>query len=227
MIKAYNISQKLLWLSVVISSKKLNGCQVDEYSPIQINKYRDIMHRICLWEDEKPAPIQELLNDIKLRKDDYMFKIGDKVKINCPYFNETINDKIGEVISIVHYDELSDEDYYIVKDYYLVRVNEGDKVNILSLYPEYITKIDEPTKDQITILQALYLLGYRYIACDKDGAIYAFIDCPEKFSHNWDDAIGYITIKVNEYNDIMNGICSWEDKEPILINNLLHNTKQR
>ena len=68
MIKAYNISQKLLWLSVVISSKKLNGCQVDEYSPIQINKYRDIMHRICLWEDEKPAPIQELLNDIKLRK---------------------------------------------------------------------------------------------------------------------------------------------------------------
>lgn len=76
-----------------------------------------------------------------------MFKIGDKVKINCYYFNETINGKIGEVISIDYYDELCDEDYYIVKDYYIVRVNEGDKVNILSLYPEYITKIDEPTKD--------------------------------------------------------------------------------
>lgn len=73
------------------------------------------------------------------------------------------------------------------------------------------------TDEQKTVLEGLYLLGYRYLACDKDGAIYAFINCPEKFSRNWDDAIGYITIKVNKYNDIMNGICSWEDEKPTSI----------
>ena len=157
-----------------------------------------------------------------------MFKIGDKVKINCSYFNETMNGKIGEVISIDHYDELCDEDYYIVKDYYIVRVNEGDKVNILSLYPEYITKIDEPTNDQITILQALHLLGYRYIACDKDEAIYAYINRPKKFDCNctcWDYLNECNPMKINEYNDIMNGICSWDDEEPTSIYELLDDIK--
>lgn len=152
-----------------------------------------------------------------------MFEIGDKVKINCYYFNETMNGKIGEIINISHYDELSIEDYYIVKDYYIVRVNEGDKVNILSLYPEYITKIYEATKDQITILQALYLLGYRYIACNINGVMLAYAYKPEKLNNCW--TYSGDSICVNQHKNIMDGICSWDDEEPTSIYELLDDIK--
>lgn len=51
----------------------------------------------------------------------------------------------------------------------------------------------------------------------------AYVNKPEKLNTCW--IYNGNSICVNQHEDIMDGICSWDDEEPILINNLLHNIK--
>lgn len=148
-----------------------------------------------------------------------MFNCCDKVRINCPYFNDKINGKIGKIVSVAKYDEFLDDDFYIVE----VIGKENDKnLNFYLLVPsDYLTKIPKITSKQRTVLEALHLLGYNYIACDANNKSYAFKECPEKGVMIWKAENEESKLPISNVNYIMEGICSWEDTKPISISNLL------
>lgn len=74
------------------------------------------------------------------------------------------------------------------------------------------------TNKQVEIFKALNLLGFKYIAKDSDGKIYAYTDRPEKFQAIWFFAIGEcITIKHLRAGvfDAISSLVSWSDTEPL------------
>ena len=76
------------------------------------------------------------------------------------------------------------------------------------------------TDKQVEIFKALNLLGFKYIAKDSDGKIYAYTDRPEKFQAIWFFAIGEcITIKHLRAGvfDAISSLVSWSDTEPLCI----------
>lgn len=89
-------------------------------------------------------------------------------------------------------------------------------------------KSNEPkiTDEQRTVLEGLYLLGYRYLACDANGDMFVYNLLPIKKSRSWrfdkleTDRNSYI-ICINSMSDILNNLCSWEDEKPISIEWLL------
>lgn len=71
-----------------------------------------------------------------------MFNYGDKVRINCPYFNDNVNGKIGEIIRDGEYDAIKDDYFYTVK----VKEKENNTIFIVLLvYSNYLTKIPKIT----------------------------------------------------------------------------------
>ena len=77
------------------------------------------------------------------------------------------------------------------------------------------------TDEQRTVLEGLYLLGYRYLACDKGNHLYAYNTRP------WKDktaAIWYsyeYSMHIHKITDVIISLCSWEDKKPTSIEWLL------
>lgn len=72
------------------------------------------------------------------------------------------------------------------------------------------------TDEQRTVLEGLYLLGYRYLACDdiRDSLIvYETRPCKEEAI--WYGGIHQIC--VNSITKVLNGLCSWEDEKPTSI----------
>lgn len=151
-----------------------------------------------------------------------MFNCYDNVRINCPYFNNDVNGKIGRIVSDGKYDGIKNDTFYTV------RVTHEEKENstiyiILLVYSNYLTKIPKITSKQRTVLEALHLLGYNYIACDMNNKSYAFKECPEKGIRTriWKAENEESKLPLSNVNYIMEGICSWEDTKPISISNLL------
>lgn len=151
-----------------------------------------------------------------------MFNCYDNVRINCPYFNNDVNGKIGKIISDDKYDGIKNDTFYTV------RVTHEEKENstisiILLVYSNYLTKIPKITSKQRTVLEALHLLGYNYIACDLNNKSYAFKECSEKYfkTRIWRAENEESKLPLSNVNYIMEGICSWEDTKPISISNLL------
>lgn len=76
------------------------------------------------------------------------------------------------------------------------------------------------TDDQRTVLEGLYLLGYRYLACNCiHNALMAYNTRPCKL-----EAIWYgekYQISVNSITKILENLCSWEDEKPTSIEWLL------
>ena len=86
-------------------------------------------------------------------------------------------------------------------------------------------KSNEPkiTDEQRTVLEALHLLGYNYIACDANNKSYAFKECPEKGIRTriWKAENEESKLPLSNVNYIMEGICSWKDEKPTSIEWLL------
>lgn len=83
-------------------------------------------------------------------------------------------------------------------------------------------KSSEPkiTDEQRTILEGLYLLGYRYLACDDiRNALVAYETRPCKAEAIWYGGIH--PISVSNITKVLNNLCSWEDKKPTSIEWLL------
>lgn len=83
-------------------------------------------------------------------------------------------------------------------------------------------KSSEPkiTDEQRTVLEGLYLLGYRYLACDDiRNALVAYETRPCKAEAIWYGGIH--SISVNNITNVLNNLCSWEDKKPTSIEWLL------
>lgn len=87
---------------------------------------------------------------------------------------------------------------------------------------DVINKPSEPkiTGEQRTVLEGLYLLGYRYLACDDiRNALVAYETRPCKAEAIWYGGIH--SISVNNITKVLNNLCSWEDKKPTSIEWLL------
>lgn len=83
-------------------------------------------------------------------------------------------------------------------------------------------KLGKPkiTDEQRTVLEGLYLLGYRYLACDDiRDALVAYETRPCKAEAIWYGGIH--PISVNNITKVLNNLCSWEDKKPTSIEWLL------
>lgn len=88
---------------------------------------------------------------------------------------------------------------------------------------DVVNKPSEPkiTDEQRTVLEGLYLLGYRYLACNESNHLYAYNIRPRKdktyaiwFSYEYSTHIHKIT-------DVISNLCSWEDEKPTSIEWLL------
>lgn len=86
-------------------------------------------------------------------------------------------------------------------------------------------KLSKPriTDEQRTVLEGLYLLGYRYLACDDiRDALVAYETRPCKEEAIWFGGIRQIC--VNSITKVLNGLCSWKDEKPTSIAWLLGKT---
>ena len=149
-----------------------------------------------------------------------MFNCYDSVRINCPYFNNDVNGKIGKIVSDGKYDGIKNDTFYTVKVTHEEKENSTISI-ILLVYSNYLTKIPKITSKQRTVLEALHLLGYNYIACDVNNKSYAFKECPEKGVMIWKAENEESKLPLSNVNYLMEGICSWKDTKPISISNLL------
>jgi hypothetical protein len=83
-------------------------------------------------------------------------------------------------------------------------------------------KSNEPkiTDEQRTVLEGLYLLGYRYLACDCiNNALMAYNTRPYKLEVMWCSEM--YKIRVNSITKMLDNLCSWKDEKPTSIEWLL------
>lgn len=84
------------------------------------------------------------------------------------------------------------------------------------------------TDKQREIFKALNLLGFRYIAKDSDGAVYAFTERPGKGLEAWGGNGEYFSVKVlrSEVSAAISALVNWNDDEPLNIEEVLKNGKK-
>lgn len=83
-------------------------------------------------------------------------------------------------------------------------------------------KSSEPkiTDEQRTVLEGLYLLGYRYLACDCiNNALMAYNTRPYKLEVMWCSEM--YKIRVNSITKMLDNLCSWKNEKPTSIEWLL------
>lgn len=79
------------------------------------------------------------------------------------------------------------------------------------------------TDKQVEIFKALNLLGFRYIAQDSNGAVYAFTERPGKGLEAWGGSGGYFDLNLKSKYiragvfDAISSLVDWSDTEPLCI----------
>lgn len=87
---------------------------------------------------------------------------------------------------------------------------------------DVVNKPSKPkiTDEQRTVLEGLYLLGYRYLACDCiNNALMAYNTRPYKLEVMWCSEM--YKIRVNNITKMLDNLCSWKDEKPTSIEWLL------
>lgn len=84
------------------------------------------------------------------------------------------------------------------------------------------------TDKQVEIFKALNLLGFRYIAQDSDGKVYAFTERPGKGLEAWGGNGEYFSIKVlrSEVSAAISALVNWSDTEPLNIAEALEQAEE-
>lgn len=83
------------------------------------------------------------------------------------------------------------------------------------------------TDKQVEIFKALNLLGFRYIAKDSDGKVYAYTERPRKGLEKWGGNGGYFDLNLKSKHiragvfDAISSLVDWSDTEPLYIADLL------
>lgn len=101
----------------------------------------------------------------------------------------------------------------------VVEVTQGITLNFDKLLKPILTV------EQQMVLMGLLILGYKYIARDKDNALFAYDrpPCRDKSSKGfWNGQ--YFMIDLNHINStihVLDNLCSWEDEKPTSIEWLL------
>ena len=101
----------------------------------------------------------------------------------------------------------------------VVEVTQGITLNFDKLLKPILTV------EQQTVLMGLLILGYKYIARDKDNALFAYDRPPCRGKGSKDFWNGqYFMIDLNHINStihVLDNLCSWEDEKPTSIEWLL------
>nr|DAE06818.1 MAG TPA: hypothetical protein [Siphoviridae sp. ctXBp18] len=108
---------------------------------------------------------------------------------------------------------------------------------IFDVTPEHIRRVqawsdNHPeitlTGKQVEIFKALNLLGFRYIAKDSDGAVYAFTERPGKGLEAWGGNGEYFSVKVlrSEVSAAISALVNWSDEEPLCIAEALEQAEE-
>lgn len=111
---------------------------------------------------------------------------------------------------------------------------------VANITPEHIERVQawsdahpEPiilTDKQREILEALNLLGFRYIAQDSDSSVCAYTERPEKGDEMWTGNCGYFVLKSKNLRagifDAISSLVSWDDKEPLCIAEALEQAEE-
>jgi hypothetical protein len=87
---------------------------------------------------------------------------------------------------------------------------------------DMVNKPSKPkiTDEQRTVLEGLYLLGYRYLACnDVHNTLMAYNTLPCKLETIWYSETP--KIRVNSPTKMLDNLCSWKDEKPTSIEWLL------
>ena len=84
------------------------------------------------------------------------------------------------------------------------------------------------TGKEVEIFKALNLLGFRYIAKDSDGAVYAFTERPGKGPEAWGGNGEYFSVKVlrSEVSAAVSPLVEWNDTEPLCIAEALEQAEE-
>ena len=84
------------------------------------------------------------------------------------------------------------------------------------------------TDKQVEIFKALNLIGFRYIAQDSDGAVYAFTERPGKGLEAWGGNGEYFSVKVlrSEVSAAISQLVEWSDTEPLCIAEALEQAEE-
>jgi hypothetical protein len=90
------------------------------------------------------------------------------------------------------------------------------------------------TDKQVEIFKALNLLGFRYIAKDSDGAVYAFTERPGKGLEAWGGNGEYFNLKSKYLRagvfagvfDVISSLVEWSDTEPLCIAEALEQAEE-
>lgn len=81
------------------------------------------------------------------------------------------------------------------------------------------------TDKHVEIFNVLNLLGFRYIAQDSDGMVYAFTKRPEKGIKTWDSCGGIFNITSKFLRagvfDAISSLINWSNEEPLNIAEVL------
>lgn len=76
--------------------------------------------------------------------------------------------------------------YKTSPDGYRVNSDEVESFVYRRAINDGITPIEQPTKEQIRLLESLFYLGYRYLAKDKDGVFWVFERMPVYVRGDWE-----------------------------------------
>lgn len=125
----------------------------------------------------------------------------------------------------------SDTVYYIGEKYGIFTKNNdvisNEKLITVLLNPDLIIKCYEISKKEKEYLNALYTLGFRYIARDRDASLCAYDSLPNKRAGAWlpgKNCISITTIpRFNTKIDFQ--FIRWEDEKPFDIKAFLEGEK--
>lgn len=115
----------------------------------------------------------------------------------------------------------------------------GLHCELYEIIPEHIRRVQEwsdahpeitLTDKQVEIFKALNLIGFRYIAQDSDGAVYAFTERPGKELEAWGGNGGYFDLKAKYIRagvfDAISSLVDWSDTEPLCIAEALEQAEE-
>jgi len=126
-------------------------------------------------------------------------------------YDENLKNKVSNKLDIMKTYEYKNDRYG----------NNAAAIRTL-FYRELLTQIWERieynlTKHEVQILEALQTLGYKWLAKDQDGELFAYINKPKKLNSVWlDEIIAETRIYENLFSFI-----EWKDNEPIEIEEML------
>ena len=114
----------------------------------------------------------------------------------------------------------SDTVYYIDKDYGILTKNDdiarNEKLVTILSNPDLIIKCCEISEKEQKSLSALYTLGFRYIARDRDASLCAYDSLPTKRAGAWLPGKNCISITtIPHFNPKIDfQFIKWEDEKP-------------